>query len=244
MLSIAPTSYEAGPAIMKTNVTLVVDRDEKRGLDLALKLAYTDTVLPTRRRADSFASTGSEDSAWEAVHVPEASVQQHQSVAVVCPMDCDVSAWRDRPHLTFAEVDEDFDDPDDEAEVLLNVICGIKSDILILYNLTRFHDCIYKLQKTSAFTDVLLVTAYPTYRPGFNTIVASPTPNKFTWSSIYQTMVDAAGTDEEQFSITHSGFNKVAESLREGDVLLCHYSGGSTGAEPAWTVTVQQIASH
>lgn len=219
------------------NVTLVVDRDEHRGLNLALRLALESTtifpepepVLGTRSHTSSESDDGGE--------AVLSSTTTETTVTVLTLQGSLVSGKQTHPNVTIIELDED----DYDEGMLFETVRAIPSDVLILHNMSKLQEYITKFSKNCGFSDILCVTAYPTYKPGFNTIVANPTANKFTWSSLYRTLLDAAGTNEELLSHSPSDFAEVAESLQDGDVMMCRTDDST--ALPRWEVTTQQIAS-
>lgn len=156
------------PAV--ASVTLVVDRDSLRGLRLAIALLASQTGADT----------------------PYGSPDEGRSITVVTRTEVADKARVELPVDTLENVCTIvYDDGQTDRDayhakiVAASSSCTSNDSVLILDN-PPTDSTPEAVDAWQHFGRVIIISAYPVFRPGVDAIVAAPPGNQFMWPSLYE----------------------------------------------------------
>lgn len=186
-------------------VTLVVDRDSVRGLRLALSASVS--TLDGRKSQTPTSIT----------------VVTRPEVAEGFRAECDPTE--------FQKIDLLLCDDGGGADEGIPAPKQIFGSVLVLDNPPN-DDTLLQAQKN--FERVVIISAYPVYRPGVDAIVAANSRNKFMWPSLYEAFLKRCEDDK----FTEEFEKLTAPGSHVYDRAIClRIQGGDGSAERTWSLT-------
>lgn len=194
---------------------LVVDRDSRRGLDLAI------AVLASPGGAPAFMGRGAPPTAEPTVGVTVITRDVH--------LTCDFDSLRAGMTCRLVPLSDGKSEDDQYGSLEHTGTVAEPRGALILDNppADQSQELVGFQQR---FLSVVIISAYPVFRPGVDAIVASPADNEFTWPSLYDAFLSTNG------SAVKEEYSKVTRKLVDNSALCLRASSRHATAR-TWSIS-------